>query len=57
MIKTQIHSGNHNKPKAHPYGKSGEHHHYYTWIDGEKHPIRTTDDLTDKERKEHSDIL
>ncbi len=57
MMKTQIHSRNHNKPKAHPFGRNGEYHHYYTWIEGEEHPIRMTDDLTDAERKEHSDIL
>ena len=57
IMKTQIHSGNHNKPKAHPYGENGEHHHYYTWLAGENHPNRITDDLTDIERKEHSDIL
>lgn len=57
IIKTQIHSGNHNKPKAHPYGEKGEHHHYYTWVEGEEHPIRETDNLTNKEKKEHSDIL
>ena len=56
-IKVQIHSGDHGKPKQHPYGEHGEHHHYYTWIEGEKHPIRTVDELTDKERKEHNDIL
>lgn len=56
-MKTQIHSGNHGKPKLHPYGNNGEHHHYYTWEGNEKHPIRTTDNLTDNERKEHSDIL
>ena len=57
LMKTQIHSGGHHKSKQHPYGKNGEHHHYYTWIDNEKNPLRTTDNLTDIERKEHSDIL
>ncbi len=56
-LKTQIHSGNHNKPNAHPYGENGEHHHYYVWYDNEKHPERITDELTPNERKEHSDIL
>lgn len=57
MMKIQIHSGDHCKPKAHPYGTNGEHHHYYTWIEGEKHPRRETGDLTESERKEHGDIL
>lgn len=57
MMKIQIHSRDHCKPKAHPYGTNGEHHHYYTWIEGEKHPRRETGDLTESERKEHGDIL
>ncbi len=57
IIKTQIHSGNHGKPKNHPYGKNGEHHHYYIWEDGKDYPLRNVGELTDEERKEHSDIL
>ena len=57
MMKTQIHSGDHHKSKQHPYGKKGEHHHYYKWIEGEKHPTRSVGELTDIERKEHSAIL
>lgn len=56
-MKTQVHSGNHGKPNQHPYGNNGEHHHYYTWEENKKHPIRITDNLTDNERKEHGDIL
>lgn len=56
IIKIQIHSGNHGKPKQHPYGQHGEHHHYYIWKDN-KQPLRTVDELTDNERKEHKDIL
>lgn len=57
VMKTQIHSGDHGKPKAHSYGINGEHHHYYTWIEGEEHPRRETGELTDRERKENGDIL
>lgn len=56
-MKTQIHSGDHGKPKQHLYGNHGEHHHYYAWKDGEKHPQRIVEELTKAERKEHSDIL
>lgn len=56
-MSVQIHSGYHATPKLHPYGKHGEHHHYYEWVEGQKHPNRTTDELTKKERKEHADIL
>lgn len=55
MIK-QIHSGNHNRPKAHPFGEHGEHAHDYIWENGEL--IKKVDrDLLDLERKEHGDIL
>lgn len=57
VMSVQIHSGAHHRPDLHPYGEHGEHHHYYTWIAGQKHPVRITDELTDQERKEHSDIL
>lgn len=53
----QIHSGNHGKPKLHPYGEHGEHRHDYTWIPGENHPNRTTAELNDFDRKENDDIL
>lgn len=52
----QVHSGSHANPKQHPYGESGEHAHDYEWKDG-KIVNRTTRDLTEKERKENSDIL
>lgn len=52
----QIHSGAHNRPDKHPYGKNGEHAHVYIW---EKGAIsnRLTRDLDEQERKEHADIL
>lgn len=56
-MSVQIHSSHHALPGTHQYGNNGEHHHYYQWVDGEKDPIRTTDNLTDQERKEHADIL
>lgn len=57
VLSVQIHSADHHKPKQHPFGIHGEHHHYFTWIDGQEHPNRTTDELTDQERKEHGDLL
>lgn len=57
VLSVQIHSAGHHKPKQHPFGIHGEHHHYYTWTDGQEHPNRTTDELTDQERKEHGDLL
>lgn len=57
VLSVQIHSADHHKPKQHPFGIHGEHHHYYTWTDGQEHPNRTTDELTDQERKEHGDLL
>jgi len=56
-LKRQTHSGPHNFPGNHPYGKHGEHAHNYTWIEGQKKPDRTTRELTPEERKESSDIL
>ncbi len=56
-MKVQIHSGGHTNPNKHPYGKHNEHAHDYIWVDGQKHPDRTTRELTDHERKEHDDIL
>ena len=53
----QIHSSHHALPGSHQYGKNGEHHHYYQWVEGQKDPIRITDNLTVQERKEHADIL
>lgn len=52
----QIHSGAHANPKQHLYGENGEHAHDYEWENG-KIVNRTTRDLTEKERKENSDIL
>lgn len=48
----ELHSGNHNRPKAHQYGKNGEHSHIYLWNKetGEK-MLRETHELTEKDRK------
>lgn len=56
-MKVQIHNGGHTNPNKHPYGEHNEHAHDYIWIDGQKHPNRTTRELTKHERKEHNDIL
>lgn len=52
----QISNYNHGNPTRHPFGKNGEHAHDYIWKDGEvvERPVR---ELTEKERKENSDIL
>lgn len=55
-ISKQIHPTNHGNPKLHPYGKNGEHTHTYVWKDGELSD-RTIREMTDKERKDNSDIL
>lgn len=52
----QIHTGPHKNPKLHPYGEKGEHKHIYTW-EGDKVIKRTTEELSNLERKEHRDIL
>lgn len=55
MVK-QIHSGNHGYPNRHRCGKNGEHVHDYIWEkDGTLK--RTSRELSDAERKEHSDIV
>lgn len=53
----QVANNDHGNPKQHPFGNHGEHAHDYIWIDGQKHPNRTTRELTKHERKEHNDIL
>ena len=57
MLKKQIHSGPHNRPKAHPYGQQGEHGHDYEWADDGSKRSRTARELTDREKKEHKDLL
>ncbi|MBE1305645.1 phage head morphogenesis protein [Clostridium botulinum] len=57
MMVKQIHSGHHNRPKQHPYGKYGEHAHIYKWNLKGEIDYRDVKELTKKERKEHKDIL
>lgn len=51
-----IHTTNHGFPKHHDFGENGEHAHDYDW-DGNRLRNKTTRELTEKERKENSDIL
>lgn len=57
MMSVQVHSGNHENAKQHPYGLDGEHYHAYTWSADGKRIAKTTEELTDKFRIEHADIL
>ena len=57
MVSLQIHSGPHNRPDKHPFGKHGEHIHRYTWNDDGKLSGRDSDELSDLERTQHKDIL
>lgn len=55
--KLDIHTTDHGNRKQHPYGKNGEHAHDYFWNPTDKHPRRTTRELTPRERKENKGIL
>lgn len=57
VLKTQIHSGPHNRPNAHQFGENGEHGHTYVWDEHGNLIDRTPRELTDIERIEHADIL
>ena len=51
----QIANNDHGNPKAHPYGKNGEHAHDYIWKNDQlQRPKR---ELNDTERRENNDIL
>ena len=52
----QVHSGDHKRPKKHPYGKHGEHAHVYSWTDGHISG-RKVRELLPAERVENADIL
>lgn len=54
---SQIHGGDHGKPKQHPYGEHGEHIHIYVWQQGEKRPKRTVRNANAEERIVYKDIL
>ncbi len=53
----QISNNNHSYPKTHTYGTNGEHAHDYIYDVSGKLIGRPERELTDKERKENSDIL
>lgn len=57
VIKDQIHSGPHNRPDKHPFGKNGEHGHTYVWDENGKLIDRAPRELNDYERTAHADIL
>lgn len=53
----EIHTTNHGKPKAHPFGIHGEHGHDYAWnLDGSL-KNKTSRELTNLERKENQNII
>lgn len=47
----------HGFPSKHPYGEHGEHAHEYEWDENGRLKNRLTREITEKERKENSDIL
>lgn len=57
VMKTQIHSGPHNRPDQHRLGKHGEHSHHCVWDADGRCIDRRPYELTDQERIQHSDIL
>lgn len=52
----QVHGGPHGNPKKHPFGKHGEHVHRIVWKD-DVIVSRKADELNDREKKEHKDII
>lgn len=57
MKETDLHTGNHGNPKAHPYGKNGEHAHDYTWDEDGNLKEKTTREIKEGERERNGDIL
>lgn len=53
----QISNHNHGKPKAHPFGKNGEHAHDYKYDDLGKLIDRPIREISDEERKDNGDML
>ncbi len=53
----EIHTTNHGKPKAHPFGEHGEHGHIYQWNSDGSLKSKIPYELSDKERKENQEIL
>ncbi len=56
VLVTRIDNNNHGNSKRHPFGKNGEHAHDISF-DGNGKMGDVSRELTDRERKEHSDIL
>ena len=52
-----IHRTSHGNPKHHNYGKHGEHALVYIWKETGELAMKMHRELTDRERKENSDIL
>ena len=52
-----IHTTNHGNPKQHAFGEHGEHVVEYEWNEDMSIKNKSRRNLTDKERKENSDIL
>ena len=52
-----MHTTNHGNPKTHPFRNNGEHGHDYEWDKDGKLKNKTKRELTEKERKDNSDIL
>ena len=57
VIKTQVHSGPHNRPDLHRMGRFGEHAHDYVWNEDGTRKDRIDRDLNEFEIKAHSDLL
>ena len=53
----EIHTTHHGKPKAHPFGKHGEHGHIYQWNPDGSLKSKPSYELSEKERKENQEIL
>lgn len=60
LLKKQIHSGNHKKPKQHKFGENADeayHAHDYQWNEDGTLKNRVSRAWNEKERKEHKDLL
>lgn len=57
ILSKQVHTGHHANAKNHPYGKNGEHGHWYFWNDDDTLKTKIDGDLREIERKECKDIL
>lgn len=57
VMRIQIHSGPHNRPDQHLYGRHGEHVHDYVWDEHGKLKDRVSRELSEAEKKEHADLF